>query len=76
MVWYEDFNLVAGLIVNIILLIVGLWRRGLAYPTGGLVLTVVMYNYYNQAGQNYWMLFLGFIIGHLIALVRAIKENL
>ena len=77
MVWYEDPNLTFALIINAILLIVGLWRRGLLYPLAGMLLTVVTYNYYaSEQGINLWLVFIGFIIGHLISLIRALKENL
>ena len=77
MVWYEDPNLVTSIIINAILLIAGFWRRGLLYPIAGFVLTAVTYNYYyNTANENLFLMFLGFILGHLISLIRALKENL
>lgn len=68
--------MVVGLVVNVLLLIAGFWRRGLLYPAGGLLLTSIMYNYYiNNTDNNYWLLFFAFVLAHLISLIKAVREN-
>lgn len=74
MAWYEDINLVAWVLANLIIFAAGALRQRIFWPLAGFAVAVLGYNYFYSQGSNYFLPMLFFVIMHLGTLAYSLLK--